>query len=226
MKNLAFAADYDGTLAINGRISRDLIDALIQLRDSGRKLILVTGRQKDDLGLNFPQYSIFDRVVFENGALLYRPESSDLGELLLLTEKAPEPLIQLLKQRHVEPLSIGYCILATTTHHESTVVQCIKELGFNYSIILNKGSVMILPQGVNKGSGLLTALKELGISPSQTVGIGDGENDTDLLRVCGRSYAVVDATPGLKSIAQHVTRGGAHEGPLEVIHYLLEEDTN
>jgi len=224
MKYLAFAADYDGTLAIHGSIRPELIDALTQLRDSGRKLILVTGREMADLKRCCPQYTLFDRIVLENGALLYQPRSE---ELRLLTHRPSELFIRLLRQRHVHPLSVGHCIVATQIQHEDTVAQCIAELSGlnepspNYSVILNKGSVMILPMGVNKGSGLKTALEDLKILASQTVGMGDAENDIDLLKACGRSYAVADSTPGLIAIAQHTTRGGAHHGPLEVIRDLL-----
>lgn len=218
MEYRAFATDYDGTLALNGRLKADMVTTLTRLRESGRKLILVTGRGKEDLELCCPHLAIFDSVVFENGALLGNPKT---GDLRLLTQKAPEKLIQLLRVKRVDPLFIGRCILATREKHEATVAQCIQDLELNYSTILNKGSVMILPAKVNKGSGLITALKELEIFPSQTIGIGDAENDVDLLKVCGSSYAVADATPGLKAIAQYITQGGTHFGPLEVILNLL-----
>ena len=43
------------------------------MRESGRRLILVTGRDLPDLKRAFPQIGLFDRVVAENGALLYDP---------------------------------------------------------------------------------------------------------------------------------------------------------
>jgi len=46
-------------------------------RKSGRKLILVTGRELDDLIKVFPRIDLFDRVVAENGALLYRPATRE-----------------------------------------------------------------------------------------------------------------------------------------------------
>jgi hydroxymethylpyrimidine pyrophosphatase-like HAD family hydrolase len=44
-----------------------------RLADSGRKLLLVTGRKLDDLLKVLPQVELFDEVVAENGWLLYRP---------------------------------------------------------------------------------------------------------------------------------------------------------
>jgi hydroxymethylpyrimidine pyrophosphatase-like HAD family hydrolase len=41
----ALAADYDGTLAEDGRLTDRTVNALQRLRDTGRALFLVTGRQ-------------------------------------------------------------------------------------------------------------------------------------------------------------------------------------
>ena len=43
---------------------------LERLVDSGRKLLLVTGRKLDDLLKVLPQVQLFDQVVAENGGLL------------------------------------------------------------------------------------------------------------------------------------------------------------
>ena len=55
MRYLALATDYDGTLAADGRVAGDTVAALERLRASGRKLILVTGRELDDLGGSAPR---------------------------------------------------------------------------------------------------------------------------------------------------------------------------
>ncbi len=70
---VALASDYDGTLAEDGRVSLSTIDALRALRQSGRKLILVTGRELPELKEVFPDVRDYDLVVAENGALLYEP---------------------------------------------------------------------------------------------------------------------------------------------------------
>src|ERR1700682_1102479 len=83
MRYLVLACDYDGTLASDGVVSEETLAALQRLRDSGRKLILVTGRELENLLEVFPAIDLFDRVVAENGGLLYRPanrEHKTLGE--------------------------------------------------------------------------------------------------------------------------------------------------
>ena len=69
MRYLALATDYDGTLAKDGRVDEPTLEALERFRDSGRRLILVTGRELDELLEVFPQVDLFERVVAENGAL-------------------------------------------------------------------------------------------------------------------------------------------------------------
>jgi hydroxymethylpyrimidine pyrophosphatase-like HAD family hydrolase len=70
MRFVALAADYDGTLAEGGTVAGPKREAVLRLRDSGRKRILVTGRELDDLRGICPFLDKFDRVVAENGGVL------------------------------------------------------------------------------------------------------------------------------------------------------------
>ena len=70
MRYLALCCDYDGTIAHHGRVDEPTLAALKRLRESGRKLVLVTGRELDDLQTVFPHMDLFARIVAENGALL------------------------------------------------------------------------------------------------------------------------------------------------------------
>src|SRR5437868_5861963 len=53
MRYLALATDYDGTIAHEGHVDAPTVAALERVRQSGRKLILVTGREMDDLRRTF-----------------------------------------------------------------------------------------------------------------------------------------------------------------------------
>jgi HAD superfamily hydrolase (TIGR01484 family) len=67
---LILACDYDGTLAKDGHVSEETLRSLKRLQDSGIKLILVTGREIEDLKTVFNHFEIFERIVAENGALI------------------------------------------------------------------------------------------------------------------------------------------------------------
>jgi hypothetical protein len=104
------------------------------------------------------------------------------------------------------------------------VIDVIRELGLDLQVILNKGSVMVLPVTVDKASGLRAALDELGLSPTSVVAIGDAENDQAFLAMCGCGVAVANALDALKARASHVTRGEAGAGVREVIDDLIAGD--
>lgn len=221
MRYLAFATDYDGTLATQGTVQPQVLAALKNLAASGRKLILVTGRELEDLLHVFPEYEIFDRIVAENGALLYRPSSK---EEIVLTEPPSEALVAALRKQHVKPLSAGRAIIATWEPHEVAVLESIKELGLELQVIFNKGAVMVLPTGVNKSSGLKSALLELGLTPRSVIGAGDAENDHAFLSECEFSVAVENAIDALKERANLVTKNARGAGVIELIEALLKTD--
>jgi hydroxymethylpyrimidine pyrophosphatase-like HAD family hydrolase len=216
----ALACDYDGTLAWDGLVTDETLAALDRLLASGRRLILVTGRELPDLMEVFPRFEIFERIVAENGALLYRPSTRE-GKVL--GEEPPKPFVSALRARGV-PISIGSSIVATNTPHEKTVVEVIRNLGLELHVVFNKGSVMVLPSGVNKGTGLNAALLELGLSPHNVVGVGDAENDHAFLALCECSVAVSNALPMLKERADVVTVGARGDGVRELIDELLDDD--
>lgn len=221
MRYLALAADYDGTLATDGVVDRDTVEALRRLSASRRKLILVTGRQLGDLLRAFPEASFFDAVVAENGAVLHRPRTQETRVL------APPPaphFVEALKTRGVQPIWVGQVVVATVQPNETAVIDVIRELGLDLQVILNKGSVMVLPTSVDKATGLRAALDELALSPQSVVGLGDAENDQAFLAMCGCGVAVANALDTLKVRANHVTRGEAGAGVREVIDELIVED--
>ena len=69
----ALACDYDGTIASQDRIDPAALDALIRAREAGLRLILVTGRTFFELTRVCERLDLFDAVVAENGAVIYRP---------------------------------------------------------------------------------------------------------------------------------------------------------
>ena len=220
MRFLVLAADYDGTLATEGRVDDSTLAALQRLRASGRKLILVTGRHLPDIRNVFPHLDRFDRVIVENGGLLYRPQTREQKPL---TEAPNERFLSLLRERSV-PFSAGKTIVATWKPHEEEVLKAIRDLGLELQVIFNKGAVMVLPSGVNKGTGLAAALEELQLSPHNVVGVGDAENDHAFLKVCECSVAVDNALPALKERADVVLSKARGAGLTELCEQLIARD--
>ncbi len=220
MHFLLLATDYDGTLASDGKVTDRTLEALERLRASGRRIMLVTGRHLPDLCEIFPKLELFDRVIVENGGLLYRP---DTREQTLLCDPVNERLVELLTQRRI-PFAVGRTIVATWQPHEVAVLAAIRDLGLDLQVIFNKGSVMVLPSGVNKGTALQVALDELGLSYDSVVAIGDAENDLPFLRMSGCGVAVANALPSVKEQCDIVLNTARGEGVTELINRLLVDD--
>jgi HAD superfamily hydrolase (TIGR01484 family) len=221
MRYLVLACDFDGTLASDGKVRIETLAALQRLRDSGRKLILATGRELENLLDIFPAIDLFDRVVAENGGVVYRPASR---EHKVLAEAPPADFVEALRARKVSPLSVGHSIVATWQPNEGVVLDTIRDLGLELQVIFNKGAVMILPSGTNKATGLDAALLELGLSAHNCVGVGDAENDHAFLRLCECGVAVANALPLVQERADWVTLARNGDGVIQLIDKLIATD--
>ena len=97
MDIVCLATDYDGTLAHDGVVDGPTVEALNDFKRSGRKLILVTGRELPDLRRVFPHLELFDTAVVENGALLFTPSTGEESPLDLFTPAGRTMTAPLLK---------------------------------------------------------------------------------------------------------------------------------
>ncbi|HWF39354.1 MAG TPA: HAD hydrolase family protein [Candidatus Acidoferrales bacterium] len=220
MRYFALACDYDGTIAHEGVVAPTTVEALQRLKESGRRAILVTGRELDELLQVFPDFSIFDRIVADNGAVLYSPATR---ETKVLAEPPPPDFIKALRQRGI-PFSVGRVIIGTVEPYDSAVLELIKDQGLELQVIYNKGSVMVLPSGVNKSTGLTAALDELALSPHNAVAVGDAENDHALLNLCEMAVAVANAIPTLIDRADFTTSLPDGAGVEQLIDRILRDD--
>jgi hydroxymethylpyrimidine pyrophosphatase-like HAD family hydrolase len=75
----------------------------------------------------------------------------------------------------------------------------------------------ILPQNVNKGSGLSHLCQHLGLKMNQVAAIGDYRNDIEMLQLAGLSGAVNNALPEIKKIAQRAVSSNEEGGVGEFI---------
>src|SRR3569832_1859001 len=133
MRYYALATDYDGTLAHNGKVDDGTYAALEHLRTTRHKLILVTGRRLTDLMTVFDRIEIFDRIVAENGALVYNPatrEEQVLGD-------PPPPQIAERQRAAGAPVDVGRVLVAPWSPHETTVLDTLREMWLVHHIIFN-----------------------------------------------------------------------------------------
>jgi hydroxymethylpyrimidine pyrophosphatase-like HAD family hydrolase len=139
MRYLALVTDYDGTIAIDGKMADAAVTSIERLRMSGRRAILVTGRRLEDLLAILPHVHLFDYVVAENGAVVYEPRTR---RETLLANPLPLEFIERLKALGI-PLEVGRVVVATWMPHHNAVLQAIQETGLELHVIFNRAAVLV-----------------------------------------------------------------------------------
>ncbi len=209
----AIAVDYDGTLTDTDAPDPAVLAAIRRARGAGRCVVLVTGRILRSLLASFPDAErTFDAIVAENGGVIWL---SGTGGRAAAPPVGPE-LALALEARGV-PVERGEVLLAMRAVDDQAVLQEIARLGLEVQLVRNRGALMALPPGVSKGTGLLEALADLGISGHSTVAVGDAENDHSLVESCELGVAVANAVPALQDHADVVLGEPAGRGVIELL---------
>jgi hydroxymethylpyrimidine pyrophosphatase-like HAD family hydrolase len=201
MRHRVLACDFDGTLAIEGVWSDETIKALERVAAAGIRLILVTGRTREELADVFDPGTLFDEIVVENGAVVV---DAATGAEHLLAPRIPPALVAEFERTGVSPLIVGRVLCSTNWSQDAKLSAAIAKLGVDRQVVRNRDSAMVLPPGISKRTGLEAALQRMGESPAATVAVGDGENDIPLFAVAGVSVAVANAVDALKARADVV----------------------
>lgn len=77
-------------------------------------------------------------------------------------------------------------------------------------------------KGVNKGAGLLSLAKLLGVKPEETIAIGDNFNDLSMIRAAGLGVGVKNSIEGIKKDCDYITQATNDEGAVaEVIEKFV-----
>lgn len=202
------ALDLDGTLKTKDRpVNAEVTRKLRALRSSGVRLILVTGRCELELR-EVVETSLFDIIVAENGAILIQGKRK---EILAPDEwcDARRSMLKFFKSGGEE------VIIALDRDLEEQAIRVIDPSVAK--IELNKDRLMIMPRGIDKGSGLRAALRQLSASTDDMMCVGDGENDLPMFRIARIRVALNNSVEILKDEADYVSKREDGEGVLEAI---------
>ncbi|NOT29743.1 MAG: HAD hydrolase family protein [Planctomycetes bacterium] len=213
MRFRVLALDFDGTIALDGRLDPEVAAVLAELRAEGLVSLLVTGRILNDLRCRLGNLRAFDAVVAEEGAVVAFPRS---GTSRRLAPPPPSALLEALGARRL-PFLAGQCLVECEAALAPAVLALIRELELPLVIHFNRGRMMILPQATSKATGLREALRTLRLSAHDALAIGDAENDHQLLEACELGLAVGWGSAALKRVADQVLEGA---GPPAVAAYL------
>ncbi len=80
----------------------------------------------------------------------------------------------------------------------------------------------MLPQSASKGAALRALAERFGFRREKIVAIGDQENDIDMLRYAGIGYAVANALPKVRQVADRVTRSNDESAVAAVVAELAK----
>lgn len=215
-----------------------------RLKAAGVRVILNTGRDLDYLLgptgiLRWTDAALFDLVIAEDGAVAWDPSANEihiLGEpvspffvdALRRTAKARKP------ENRIEPkeLWLGHASIATmrdklpitrrVLQRKNAFLKRVGIAPIDVHPIVNGGSVTWVKTGIDKGTGMLWALHQLGVSANGTVAIGDGENDAAFMRLAAVAAPVANAKPELHALPNAIrVRGRAGAGFREVAGRIL-----
>ena len=215
------ACDLDGTLIESGqrvpRISREMWKLLQRAKTAGFVLILVTGRQLDDLTQAGPYAELCEAIVAENGAVVYYPRRD---AVTLPFGRLDASLVRRLDQLEV-PVERGMAIVSTWVPHDEALLQALRAARISATVEYNRDGMMALPPGASKGAGLRVALQELGYSPRNVIAVGDAENDRTLFEMAELAVAVGNAEAALKAAADLVLDRPHGEGVAALLNDLL-----
>src|SRR3972149_6347652 len=146
------ATDFDGTSSEGDRLAPEAGRALHRLREAGYFTALVSGRSFEFLRDLQQREQAFDRIVAENGAGVYNPQTD---ELRLPFGEVPADLLDMLDRVGV-PLWRGIAAAGTTTQYDDAVWVASRELGLPVYMETNRNAVMLLPPGGRKRGDRLT----------------------------------------------------------------------
>lgn len=124
-----------------------------------------------------------------------------VNEKVETIQKRVDSEIPMIKEYEGEKV---YMISSFYTEHEDW--QTMKNLQSIANITFwQDGAINVFPKTSSKAIGAKKVIDMLGIKQEETMGIGDSENDVDMLKFCNISVAVGNAIDEIKEIADYVT---------------------
>lgn len=208
----AVVTDVDGTLTdADRRLDPRAIARVRRLERRGIPVVLATGNVLPValalhrfLGLSGP-------IVAENGGVVYHRDDRGRDQVERLTDRrialqafrelrrAGLPVRRLFTDRwRVSEVALDPTVSAAAVR---------RVLGSRSVVVESTGYALhLMPRGGGKLPGLRHALRYLGLTPSDCVVLGDGDNDVAMLRAAGFGVSFGSASVRARRAARYVTR--------------------
>ena len=250
-EGIVLIADFDGTLASHGVIPEANCEAIRYFQENGGLFTLASGRNPGWVAEH--RESVFPNtwVSLINGAVLIDPEEKEIAfsmtsgrELLELAPRIFEACPHMTHADH--NLVTGYTrqmpgealseealntpiyksLYIVPTEYSEEYAARVKAIAGEEFIVMRSwvNGIEIQKKGTGKGDSVRRLKELLGDRAKLVVGVGNYENDMDLIRAADIGYAVDNAPDWLKAVADRVTVDCAEGAIAAIIEELERED--
>ncbi|MDO8362364.1 MAG: HAD hydrolase family protein [Actinomycetota bacterium] len=197
MHPFVIAIDVDGTLYDGASVAPSAVAALAAATGEGHIVILVTGRRWGSLTEVVPDVlPLCTAAVCEEGTVLV--ETAD-GQPRLLATALDPALVIALQRAGVPDLDVGAVVVGAPVEHVAAMAAANEEVGGDRRLVVNKGSVALVPRGCDKATGLRAALAALHLQHRWVLAIGDAANDLPMFAMATIAVAVANADDAVRS---------------------------
>ncbi|MBF8151282.1 HAD family hydrolase [Winogradskyella sp. F6397] len=112
------------------------------------------------------------------------------------------------------------------TNSEAHIFPHVKHLKPKLNVVVSGNHWVDISEAItNKGKALTFLQKELGVKPSETMVFGDFNNDLEMLKCAEYSYAMANAHPDVKAVANFETDTNDNNGVELVLEQLIAESS-
>jgi hydroxymethylpyrimidine pyrophosphatase-like HAD family hydrolase len=206
--------DVDGTLYDGRRVDPSAISALERAHDAGHTVMIVTGRPWRDLGEIVPDVlAVATCAVCEDGALVVDVATSDRR---FLVDPPSAGLLDDFRRERLTGLIEGDVALGMPIEHLH-VAQRIIARHDGFHLVVNKGSVAVVPDGCDKASGLRGAIRDYDLGRHRILAIGDAANDLPMFAVADVAVGVANADSAVLASGAVITSASFGAGVAEAI---------
>ncbi|MGJ3241117.1 MAG: HAD family hydrolase [Anaerolineae bacterium] len=168
----------------------------------------------------------FDVIVYSGNRLVCKQMSDAIEEIAKFGEPMPEAIGSLINQVH--QVKMHKLIIVGGNRRKLKALRWQLDQQIGDKVHFTDGGVLtsleILPKGANKGQGVKALLRQLGANPENVMGIGDAENDVEMLQAVGFAVAVANAAEATKAVADEIVSSNNEDGVAEAIERFVLPD--
>lgn len=183
------------------------------------KLDPVSARQ----AIQYAEAQGFEVIAYSGNRLVCKTLDENIEKIAEFGEPMPEAIGSLIN--HVDSVKMNKLIVVGGNKRKLKALRWQLDQQIGNKVSFTDGGVFtsleVLPKGANKGHGVKTLLRQLGAQPENVMGIGDAENDVELLETVGFAVAVENAAEKTKAVADEIVSSNNDDGVAEAIERFI-----